>query len=144
MARPPRIPVWLPLGQTVTYFITICVGHRRPVLNNPDVFGAMLKFCNLHEDWQTLAAVVMPNHFHALVRPLASRDAKITQYSAGLKRFVRREMKATWKWQDGVFDRLLRRDESADSKWIYMRENPVRAGLVTRWEDWPYAIGYHV
>ena len=144
MARPPRIPVWLPLDQTVTYFITICVGGRRPVLNNPEIFGAILKICDLHEQWKTVAAVVMPDHFHALVRPVANRDAKITQYSAGLKRFVRRETKATWKWQDGVFDRLLRRDESAESKWIYMRENPVRAGLVRRWEDWPYAIGYHV
>jgi REP element-mobilizing transposase RayT len=85
-------------------------------LNNLEVFGAVLKFCDLHEDWQTLAAVVMPDHFHALVRPQASRDAKITQYSAGLKRFVRRETNATWKWQDGVFDRLLRRNESAESK----------------------------
>ena len=144
MARPPRIPVWLPLDQTITYFITICVRGRRPVLNNPDVFGAILKFCDLHKDWQTLAAVVMPDHFHALVRPVTSRDATVTQYSAGLKRVVRHETNATWKWQDGVFDRLLRRDESAESKWIYMRENPVRAGLVRRWEDWPYAIGYHV
>lgn len=144
MARPPRIPVWLPLDQTVTYFITICVGGRRPVLNNPEIFGAILKVCDLHEQWQTLAAIVMPDHFHALVRPVRSRDAKITQYSAGLKRFVRRETKAIWKWQDGVFDWLLRRDESVESKWIYMRENPVRAGLVKSWEDWPYAIGYHV
>ena len=57
---------------------------------------------------------------------------------------IHRGDSVTWKWQDGVFDRLLRRDESAESKWIYMRENPVRAGLVRRWEDWPYAIGYHV
>ena len=57
---------------------------------------------------------------------------------------MRRETKAIWKWQDGVFDRLLRRDEFAESKWINMRENPVRAGLVRRWEDWPYAIGYQV
>ena len=91
MARPPRIPVWLPLDQTVTYFITICVGGRRPVLDNPEIFGAILKICDLQEQWETVAAVVMPDHLHALVRPLANRDAKITQYSAGLKRFVRRE-----------------------------------------------------
>ena len=144
MARPPRIPMLLPLDQTVTYFITICVAGRQPALNNPEVFGVILKFCDLDEQWQTLAAVVMPDHMHALVRPLACRDAKVTQYSAGLKRFVRRETNASWKWQEGVFDRLLRRNEFAESKWIYMRENPVRAGLVRRWEDWPYAIGYHV
>lgn len=83
----------------------------------------------------------MPDHLHALVAP-RDRDAKITQYSAGLKRQVRRQTQAEWKWQDGVFDRLLRREESAEAKWVYMRENPVRAGLVGRWEDWPYFIGY--
>ena len=32
------------------------------------------------------------------------------------------------------FDRLLRSDVSAEEKWQYLRENRVRAGLVTRWE----------
>jgi hypothetical protein len=81
-------------------------------------------------------------HFHPLVCPLKDREAKITQFSAGLKRFVRSQTQATWKWQDGVFDRLLRKDEFAESKWFYIRENPVRAGLVERWEGWPYLIDY--
>jgi REP element-mobilizing transposase RayT len=67
MARPPCIPLWLPLDQTGTYFITICVGGRRPVLNNPEIFGAILKICDLQEQWETVAAVVMPDHLHALV-----------------------------------------------------------------------------
>jgi len=50
-APPPRFPVWLPLDQTVTYFITVCVADRLFVLNNPEVFGAILKFCDLHQDW---------------------------------------------------------------------------------------------
>jgi len=83
----------------------------------------------------------MPDHLHALVAP-QDRDASVTQYSAGLKRYVRRVTSADWKWQVGVFDRLLRREESAEQKWWYMRENPVRAGLVRQWEDWPYFIGY--
>ena len=84
----------------------------------------------------------MPDHFHALVCPRKHRDARITQFSAGLKRFVRHRTQAAWKWHDGVFDRLLRRDEFAESKWFYIRENPVRAGLIQRWEDWPYLIDY--
>ena len=84
----------------------------------------------------------MPDHLHALVCPLKNREAKIKQFSAGLKRFVRSETQAAWKWQDGVFDRLLRKNEFAEFKWFYIRENPVRAGLVERWEDWPYLIDY--
>ena len=32
----------------------------------------------------------------------------------------------------------MRDDESYTEKWIYVRENPVRAGLVARADDWPY------
>jgi REP element-mobilizing transposase RayT len=134
MSRPPRIPVWLPPNQRVVYFITICTADRLRVLNNPQVFAAVRTFCASNRNWQTLAAVIMPDHLHALVSPL-DRDARVTQFSAALKRFVLREVKLDWKWQDGVFDRLLRWEESAESKWLYLRENPVRTGLVSCWED---------
>lgn len=84
----------------------------------------------------------MPNHMHALISPKRDREERVTQFSAGLKRFVRPAAESSWQWQHGVFDRLLRSGESAQAKWMYIRENPVRAGLVTRWEDWPYMIGF--
>jgi len=37
-----------------------------------------------------------------------------------------------------LFDHVLRNDESYAQKWNYGRDNPVRAGLVVRSEDWPY------
>jgi REP element-mobilizing transposase RayT len=123
------------------YFITICVEDRIRALNNPQVFTAVKDYCAANPKWQTLATVIMPDHLHALVSPL-DRDAPIIQFSAGLKRFVRRSVSADWRWQDGVFDRLLRREESTEAKWLYMRENPLRAGLVPCWEDWPYYIGF--
>jgi REP element-mobilizing transposase RayT len=42
-------------------------------------------------------------------------------------------------WQKGFFDHVLRSAESYGEKWHYVRENPVRAGFVSRWETWPYA-----
>src|SRR5204863_7160709 len=41
-------------------------------------------------------------------------------------------------WQRGFFDHLIRNTESYAQKWDYVRENPVRAGLVKVAEDWPY------
>ena len=41
-------------------------------------------------------------------------------------------------WQRHFWDTQLRRSESYDQKWQYVVENPVRAGLVARSEDWPY------
>jgi putative transposase len=42
-------------------------------------------------------------------------------------------------WQRGFFDHLLRNSESYAQKWNYVWENPVRAGLASKVEDWPFA-----
>ena len=82
MARPPRISIWLKHDQVVTYFVTMCVEDRRSVLANPAAFRAIQTFCRANANWRTIAAVAMPDHFHALVCPLKDREAKITQFSA--------------------------------------------------------------
>jgi hypothetical protein len=41
-------------------------------------------------------------------------------------------------WQREYFDHVLRSGESYAQKWDYVRENPVRAGLVTSWDHWRY------
>jgi len=85
----------------------------------------------------------MPDHLHAIVTPTEDRAAKLGNFSAALKRWIRREPNATWHWQPGCFDRLLRSDESLHDKWLYVQHNPVRAGLVADWQDWPYRIEWH-
>ena len=42
-------------------------------------------------------------------------------------------------WQSGFFDHRLRGDESRNEKISYIRQNPVRKGLVTEPEAWPHA-----
>ena len=142
MGHPPRIPVWLRLDQRVIYFITICVSPRRPVLANATVFGAVKTAATKLQKWRVLAAVLMPDHLHVIVAPTEDRDERVGDCSAALKRWIRKEANATWEWQSGSFDRLLRSDESLHSKWTYLEENPVRAGLVKNPEDWPYRIGF--
>jgi hypothetical protein len=47
--------------------------------------------------------------------------------------------KRRWRWQAGFHDHKLRSPESEARKWEYVCLNPVRANLVARPEDWPYA-----
>jgi hypothetical protein len=42
-----------------------------------------------------------------------------------------------------VFDHLLRSDESLSEKWAYLRQNPVRAGLVVNADGWPYQFQFN-
>jgi REP-associated tyrosine transposase len=50
-----------------------------------------------------------------------------------------RELNVTGRvWQEEFFDHVLRSNESYSQKWEYVKENPVRAGLVKKSEDWPF------
>ena len=84
--------------------------------------------------------VIMPNHIHFFVS--GSHDFVLSDWMKGLKRCVSNALRSDlgpFRWQPGFFDHLLRNDESYGEKWNYVRENPVRANLVTRADDWPHA-----
>ncbi len=119
MAHPPRIPVWLPDEQSVIYFVTICVADRKPVLANHHAFDAFKIAASKLKHWKVLAAVLMPDHLHVIAAPTEDRHARIGDFSAALKRWMREELEkggkrracpttAEWQWQPRSFDRLLR------------------------------------
>jgi len=148
MAHPPRIPNWLPWEQETVYFITFCVERRKPVLANPRAWHISLTVLGRLDRWTTLAAIAMPDHLHLLAAPL-DREVSVSAFSKWFKRWFDEQYcrpsvsdgapaVQTWKWQEGCFDRLLRSDESLSDKWEYLRQNPVRAGLVCDPDDWPY------
>ena len=154
MAHPPRIPVWLRDEQPVIYFVTICIAGRKRVLANDRAFAALKIAASKLIHWEILAAVLMPDHLHVIVAPTEDRDARVGDFSAALKRWMREEINkdgkrsacpttADWQWQAGCFDRLLRSDESLEAKWLYLEENPARAGLVKCYEDWPYRFAFN-
>jgi REP-associated tyrosine transposase len=143
MGHPPRIPVWLRWDQSVICFVTICVEQRKPVLANDSAFSAFMKAAIKLRGWTVLAGILMPDHVHMIAAPTEHRDAKVGNLSGAIKRWMRQELNASWKFQRGSFDRLLRSDESLHDKWLYVEENPVRAGLVACWEDWPYRYEFN-
>ncbi len=136
------------------YFITICVANPKPVLANENAFIAFKNAAAKLRDWTVLAGILMPDHLHVIVAPTKDRDAKLGNFTAAIKRWMRQEIQrdgnrrgcptiSQWRWQPGSFDRLLRSDESLHEKWLYVEENPVRAGLVKRWQDWPYRYEFN-
>ena len=142
MGHPPRISVWLRWEKSVSYFVTICVKGRKRVLANEAAFNAFKNApAKLHE-WRVLAAILMPDHLHAVVAR-TERNVQLGNFSAALKRWMRKELNASWEWQAGCFDRFLRSNESLHEKWLYLQENPVRAGLVKECKEWPYRFEFN-
>jgi REP element-mobilizing transposase RayT len=156
MSRPPRIPNWLPWEKRAIYFITFCIESRKSVLANAQTWDICRAVFEKLNKWRILFAIAMPDHLHILAAP-ASRDASISDFAKWFKRWfneayrtpnchppLRESVATDWQWQEGCFDRLLRSDESLSEKWEYLRQNPVRAGLVEHSEDWPYVFQFNV
>ena len=87
-------------------------------------------------------SVVMPDHVHFFCAP--EKEAKsLSVFVGAWKRWTIRRIHALRRpgtaspattsplWQAEFFDHLIRSDESYDEKWNYVRDNPVRAGLLT-------------
>jgi REP element-mobilizing transposase RayT len=129
------------------YFVTICVAGRRPLLASRAVHDILL------EEWSGMRErhacaigryVVMPDHVHFFAAPALLEESPLSRSLGKWKEWTaKRILKMTGEpsplWQPEFFDHLLRSEESVIEKWNYVRENPVRAGLVSRAEDWPYA-----
>ena len=84
----------------------------------------------------------MPDHVHFFCRaelatkPLTTFMQKWKQWSS--KRMVRELQVMGRVWQEEFFDHVFRSSESYSHKWDYVKENPVRAGLVEKSDDWPW------
>jgi REP element-mobilizing transposase RayT len=81
--------------------------------------------------------VIMPDHIHLFVG--GGPDFILERWVAGLKRAISVKLGCRDElWQPGFFDHVLRSNESYGEKWLYVRDNPVRAGLAAQAEDWPH------
>jgi len=83
----------------------------------------------------------MPDHIH-LFAGFGPESITLSAWMKSLKNAISKSLKnATFNgphWQKGFFDHVIRSQEFYDQKWVYVRDNPVRAGLVQSAEDWPY------
>jgi putative transposase len=131
------------------YFVTACTHERRELLARESVLRAVTEY---GERGPELGAwlgsfVLMADHLHAFVALDAER-CRLSAWVSGLKAVVARALKEDGVkglyWQKGFFDHVLRGSESASEKWEYVRNNPVRAGLVQRAEDWEFRGQVHL
>src|SRR5204863_480639 len=81
--------------------------------------------------------VIMPDHIHLFVS--GDFEFVLSKWVTGLKRVISKGLCVSGQfWQPTFFDHVLRSEESDSEKWEYVRQNPVRAGLVKESDDWPY------
>ena len=82
----------------------------------------------------------MPDHVHFFCS--AEIDAKpLSAFMQAWKQWTSKRIATDLKvaeaiWQAEFFDHVLRSSESYSQKWDYVRDNPLRAGLVAAADAW--------
>ena len=135
---PHDIPLWVDPSKEV-YFITInCRRRFANQLALPQVSERVFDTVKHRQQkflWWPYLFLLMPDHLHALLsfppstRPMRGMISKWKEWTAKDIGLV---------WQDDFFEHRLRHDESRREKATYILANPVRAGLVSKAEEWPF------
>ena len=121
-----------------TLFVTLC--HKQRGVSHFSSEKAWLASVHAAEHlhtrgkWRPLLLLAMPDHLHALVR--IPREHDIGKVIGYFKRTT--SYGCPTLWQADGFDHRLRGQSEYLAKRAYILQNPVRAGLVNRPEDWPY------
>jgi putative transposase len=137
---PHDIPLWIDPTNEI-YFVTVCCLRRtKNQLAKPSVATPLFEsviYRNERGIWHARLVVLMPDHVHFLVSFGATEKRMQTTVSKW-KEWTAKKLKIGW--QRDFFEHRLRRDESVREKADYILLNPVRAGLVSQPEDWPFVF----
>ena len=139
--RPPRLTPIFQTYDAPLFFVTACTLYRRPFPSLQIAFDAFRTYATRAQSFNIAVGryVIMPDHLHLFV--CGPHDFVLAEWVKGLKRCISNALATETgraRWQPGFFDHLIRNDESYGEKWNYVRENPVRAGLIATADDWPY------
>lgn len=115
-------------------------------LSEPSVAQMIMEsIANMHARgiWDPIEYVVMPNHIHLLVT-VTRGDLRSAMVS--FKRWTARHaislLKLTSRpfWEEEWFDHWPRSELEFERIVEYIRQNPVKAGLVQEYRDWPHGL----
>ncbi len=104
-----------------------------------------------NREYELYAYCIMSNHVHLVFKHLSkmirqeSEEFPVTDILASLKKYTSKhcniELKRTRNafWQAESYDHVVRDAEELERVIFYTLHNPVKAGLVENWRDWPHS-----
>jgi putative transposase len=136
--RNPASGVRIQSSEPTLVLLTVTSSRRNPWLACDAVHDA------LHVVWREATAwlvgnyLLMPEHLHMFCAPRDPTFPVERWITYWKSRFSRQHEHPSWKFQSRGWHHRLRNQREYREKWLYVRENPVRRGLVDSSDAWPY------
>ncbi|MCF6312619.1 MAG: hypothetical protein L3J39_09235 [Verrucomicrobiales bacterium] len=127
-------------GSTII-FVTICTNNRKAILDSPEVHELLKKSWRSAHLWSVGCYTILPDHIHLFCSPAQEHSPNLKHWVSYWKSLATKNWPLPTDkpiWQRNCWDRQIRNNESWRTKWDYVRQNPVRHGLVKHASDWPY------
>jgi REP element-mobilizing transposase RayT len=130
--------------------VTICTDNKEKIFNSEaNAKIVIIELLKTVKDlkFRVLCYCLMPDHLHVIVSPGESTLplSKFLNVFKGRTAAVFKERKDLRKiWQRSAFDHVIRTGENLKAIIEYIRNNPVRKGIVENVEDYPYSDKFDV
>jgi putative transposase len=126
------------------FFITSRISRKRKFLSTAELncLAQVIAERRSKHGFLITAWVFLPDHWHAILyppSPLTISDAMEAIKVSSTRRMNRMRGEPGVLWQGRFFDRALRTVKEYGETLEYIHWNPVKAGLVSRPELWPWS-----
>ena len=131
--------------QAGVYFVTTHTWQRRKLFRQQapaELVVRQLLDCRDRGFYKLHEFVLMPDHLHLLLTPGedTTLEKALQMIKGGSSHTIRSTLEFRWPvWQPGFHDRWLRDEGEYRTRGEYIRQNPVKARLAERAEEYPWS-----
>ena len=127
------------------YFVTLCTADRHPLFLESRIAKTLEEEMEIRraKEIGLFCYCIMPDHLHLLLSLNDQYPKRLQDWVAAFKRYTAKRIFELYKvrplWQKNFYDRIVREEESLRDIAAYIVHNPVRKGIVSEWELYPYS-----
>jgi putative transposase len=134
-------------GSSNIYYVTICAFNGKKLFRHEGVAKTIVDELNFRQgaskEIKLYCYCLMPDHLHLLLSLSEDYQRSLQNWVAAFKRYNARIVNLLYEisplWQKNFYEHVVRKDESLFQITEYILNNPVRKGLVSNRQDYPYS-----
>jgi putative transposase len=144
MSKPPRDHAFI---GTNTYFVTASAWGHRSLFQSVRMASLLINTLTHYRGAQKYLLhefVVMPDHIHLMFTPCGVTLERAMQFvKGGFSYRVKKELGMNAEiWERGYVDHRIRDADDYEKHALYIRKNPVEAGLVKLAQEYTYSSAH--
>ena len=128
---------------------TICADNKKEIFKDPRICDGLLQILKETLDKNNVKNwiyVFMPDHIHLVVeglRPESDLWKTIKEFKQKSRMWLDKAGFVGARLQEDYYDHIHRDEDDLVEQLVYIAANPVRAGLVERWDDYKFVGSLH-